>query len=99
MRVNYYATLRQTVGKRTEIIDLAGRQLLGNLLNVIVELHPGLRNELHDAEGKLHGHIRIFVNGEDVSYQENISELALGIEDKIDIFPAIGGGWRTTAQL
>ena len=92
MQVNYYATLRQAVGKKKEIIDLKGRQTLGNLLTVSVESHPSLTNELQDAEGELHGHIRIFVNGEDVSYQKNISELVLGNEDTIDIFPAIGGG-------
>lgn len=97
MRANYYATLRQAVGKKTEIIDLKGSQTLGNLLNMIVESHPSLTNELQDADGELHGHIRIFVNGEDVSYQKNISELALGKEDNIDIFPAIGGGSQATA--
>ena len=92
MRVNYYATLRHAVGKKTEIIDLKGSQTLGNLLHIIVEAHPSLTNELFDADGTLQGHIRIFINGEDVSYQEVISELAVGQEDKVDIFPAIGGG-------
>jgi MoaD family protein len=92
MRVNYYATLRQAVGRKTEIVDLKGSQTLGNLLNAIVESHPSLTKELLDSDGTLQGHIRIFVNGEDVSYQEEISELAMGQEDKVDIFPAIGGG-------
>lgn len=96
MQVYYFASLRQVVGKRSEAFQFKQNQTLGDLLDEIVNRYPAITNEVHDSEGALYGHIRIFVNGADVSYREDLFKLKLGEEDRIDIFPAIGGGCSPT---
>jgi molybdopterin synthase sulfur carrier subunit len=41
---------------------------------------------------ELHGYVHVFVNGRDVPYLEKTLETRISQSDKLDIFPAVGGG-------
>ncbi len=92
MKVNFYATLRAIVGQKTVEIDLNHGATIEDLIQEIVRQYPALREQLIDAEGNLQGHIHVFVNGRDVYYLEQEHKTPLQAEDKIDIFPPVGGG-------
>lgn len=92
MRVNFYATLRQIVGKKTVEIDLPVGSTAVQLVEAVLDEYPRMRPELLDENGDLHGHIHIFVNGRDAPYLENKLDTVIKPTDKIDIFPPVGGG-------
>ena len=92
MKVNFYATLRQIVGQKSADINLESGSSVQNLLDKILELYPPLRRELLDEQGQLYPHVHIFVNGRDAPYLDKGMQTILQPEDKLDIFPAVGGG-------
>lgn len=92
MRVNFYATLRQIVGKKTVDFNLEEDSSIQKLLDEIVRIYPDLRPELLDEHGKLYGHVHVIVNGRDTRFIDDGTEMSLTPEDTISIFPAVGGG-------
>ena len=62
------------------------------MLEKAFEAYPPLRKELMTAENDLHGHVHVFVNGRDVPYLVDVLETRITGTDKLDIFPAVGGG-------
>jgi molybdopterin synthase sulfur carrier subunit len=92
MIVNYYATLRQVVGKRQVNFVLPQGGTLRQLVEEMVKRYPGLKNEMLDTQGNLYGHIHIFVNGRDSTILEGSLDSILEPDDTISIFPPVGGG-------
>jgi sulfur-carrier protein len=91
MDINFYATLRLITGKKTVPLDLPDGVTVREMLESCFELYPALRKELMCGE-ELHGHVHVFVNGRDVPYLEKTLETQISATDKLDIFPAVGGG-------
>jgi molybdopterin synthase sulfur carrier subunit len=92
MKVNFYATLRQITEQRTIEFALAPGESLDDLVAAVIQRFPDMRRELFDEAGKLYPHVHVFVNGRDAHYLEQEMNTPLKLEDKIDIFPAVGGG-------
>ncbi|MFN2199009.1 MAG: ubiquitin-like small modifier protein 1 [Anaerolineales bacterium] len=92
MNVNFYATLRQIVGQKTRDFDLNLPATLQALLDEILQKYPSMRGELLDENGSLYRHVHIFVNGRDVHFLEQGMQTVIDLADKIDVFPAVGGG-------
>jgi molybdopterin synthase sulfur carrier subunit len=91
MRVNFYATLRQIVGGKTVELSLGTSTTIHQLLLEIFNRYPEMEKELLDENGNLYGHVHIFINGRDVQFLQDMDS-KISIDDKIDIFPAVGGG-------
>lgn len=91
MDVHFYATLRLITGKKTIALDLPENVTVREMLETCFTIYPALRKELMNGE-ELHGHVHVFVNGRDVPYLENTLETRISAKDKLDIFPAVGGG-------
>ena len=51
-----------------------------------------MRSELLDEDGKLYGHVHVIINGRDAPFLENALETVLVGDDRVSIFPAVGGG-------
>jgi molybdopterin synthase sulfur carrier subunit len=92
MKINFYATLRPIVGQKTVELPIAEGMTVQDVLDVIVENYPGLRPELMDEHGQLLGHVHLFVNGRDAPYLDDVMDTKIKATDKIDVFPAVGGG-------
>lgn len=92
MKVNFYATLRQIVGQKTIEISLEKDSTVQDLLDEVVNRYPLIRHELLNDDGVLYPHVHLFVNGRDAPYLDLGMDSALQAGDKIDIFPAVGGG-------
>ena len=92
MKVNFFATLRPIVGQKTVELPIEEGATVQDVLEIIVSTYPGLRPELMDAQGQLLGHVHMFVNGRDSPYLENMMATQIKATDKIDVFPAVGGG-------
>jgi len=92
MDINFYATLRLITGKKTVSLDLAEGITVRGMLENVFAIYPTLRRELMTPENDLHGHVHVFVNGRDVPYLVDVLETRISSVDKLDIFPAVGGG-------
>jgi MoaD family protein len=92
MDINFYATLRLITGKKTLTLDLPDGVTVREVLEACFDLFPALRAELMTADDYLHGHVHFFVNGRDVPHQTQVLDTRITHTDKLDIFPAVGGG-------
>lgn len=93
MNVNFYATLRLITGKKTITLDhLPDSVTIRDVLEECFRQYPGLRAELMKDEREMLGHVHFFVNGRDVPYLPDVMETSISRNDKLDVFPAVGGG-------
>ena len=92
MKVSFYATLRQIAGQKTVEFDLDEGITAQQLLDVVLKRFPQMRDELVDEDGQLYGHVHLFVNGRDSRFLEKTMETPIKAGDKVDMFPAVGGG-------
>jgi len=92
MKANFYATLRQITGQKTVEFVLSPEATIGELLHQVLETYPPMTEHLIDENGELYRHVHLFINGRDVCYLENTLKTPLNPTDKVDFFPAVGGG-------
>jgi molybdopterin synthase sulfur carrier subunit len=52
---------------------------------------PGLKDRLVDEEGEIRRFVNVYVNGEDVRFQDGINT-PLNAGDEVSIVPAVAGG-------
>jgi MoaD family protein len=81
--------LRPHAGDNSRL-ELAGATV-GDVLETLAAQHPELGRRLFKAEGKLNRYINIYVNDEDIRFQDNLGT-ALKAGDNIVLVPAIAGG-------
>lgn len=92
MKVNFFATLRTIIGKKTVYFDLAENTTAAQLLQVMIDAFPALSKHLLAEDGKLSPHIHLYINGQDVKLSPQALETPLNSQDTIDIFPPVAGG-------
>lgn len=92
MQVSVYATLRDVVGGKTVELDLGAAPNVRDVVDALVATYPLLRPKLMDDSGELLGAVHVFVNGRDGHYLPDGMTTRLVATDRIDIFPAVGGG-------
>jgi MoaD family protein len=92
MKVHFYATLRAIVGQKTVHVDMLPNTTALQLVETVSEKHPALRAELLDAENRFQRHMKMFINGREAVYLEDEFDTIIQPDDKIDIFPPVGGG-------
>lgn len=92
MKVNFFATLRAKVGQKTVEVALPPEATARDLLEAVVAAYPVLRAELLDANNAFQSHMKFFINGREVVYLPQQFNTRLQVEDRVDIFPPVGGG-------
>ena len=92
MKVNFYATLRQITGQKTIDFELPDETTVRELIKNVIERYPTIERELLNEDGELWPHVHVFVNGRDSRYLPSGSEAVLQPDDKVNIFPPVGGG-------
>jgi molybdopterin synthase sulfur carrier subunit len=92
MKVNFFASLRQVVGQKTVEMPIVEGMNARQLVEAVVCNYPALERELLDEHRNLYQHVQVVVNGREVRYLEGSMERVLTSDDRVSIFPAIGGG-------
>jgi len=92
MIVKFYATLRNIVGGKEVEVPVDYGATAKELLDAIIARYPALKKELLQEDGRLYGHVHMFINGRDVQFYDKNLNVKIGPEDVITIFPAVGGG-------
>ena len=92
MNIRFYATLRQVIGGSEIEVELPEAATIRAMLEAVFQQCPALKHELLDDRGELYQHVHIFVNGRDAPFMEGGLDAPLRSDDKVGIFPAVGGG-------
>lgn len=92
MKVNFYATLRAIIGQKTIQVDLKPEATARDLVEVVAADYPPMRAELLDANNEFQSHMKFFINGREAIYLQNKMNTVIQPDDKVDIFPPVGGG-------
>lgn len=92
MDVHFYATLRSLIGKKTVTVEMPPKTTALELVKIVSAQYPALHAELLDAQNRFQRHMKMFINGREAVYLENEFETIIQANDKIDIFPPVGGG-------
>jgi molybdopterin synthase sulfur carrier subunit len=89
VQVRIPAPLRKLTNEQ-EVVPAEGATI-GEVLDNLNAAHPGLFERICDAEGNVRRFVNIFVNDEDIRFQQ---EKATPVKDgdEISIVPAIAGG-------
>ena len=76
--------------KEQDIVQGSG-ETLAEMIDKLEGEFPGLKDRLCDEDGELRRFVNVYVNGEDVRFQDGLStRLADGAE--VSIVPAVAGG-------
>jgi molybdopterin converting factor small subunit len=82
--------LRPYVDNQDEVsIDKEGP--ISDVLASLISQYPSLQNHLYDGEGSLRGFINVYVNDEDIRYQDGEKTIVNANQD-VSIVPSIAGG-------
>jgi molybdopterin synthase sulfur carrier subunit len=81
--------LKKLAGER-DVIKAKG-ETVGEVLQWLTEVYPGLNERLRDEQGAVRRFINIYVNDEDIRFHQNL-ETPVKEGDQISIIPAIAGG-------
>jgi MoaD family protein len=92
MKVNFYATLRPIVGRKTVELTLPLGTNAIQLVHMFVKDYPAMRKELLDKNGQFLPHMKFFINGREAIYLPEKFDTVIKPDDKVDIFPPVGGG-------
>jgi molybdopterin converting factor small subunit len=75
---------------KLDAVEVAGATA-GDALKALVTKYDGLRKHLYTDEGKLRSFVNIYVNDEDIRYQQK-EQTPLKDGDSISIIPSVAGG-------
>lgn len=92
MLVHFYATFRPIVGGKVVEVSLPEGSTVAQVLEELFGRFPELRQQMVDENGNLFRYVHCFVNGRDVHYLPQGLQTPLGSNDRLDIFPPVGGG-------
>jgi MoaD family protein len=92
MKVNFFATLRPIVGQKTVELSLPKGTTAIQLVRLFVNDYPAMRRELLDADENFLPHMKFFINGREAVYLPDKFDTVIQPDDKVDIFPPVGGG-------
>jgi len=84
--VRYFARYRSLVGKGEEEVELPEGATVMDLIEVLKELHPVLKNEVFAEDDDL-ADVNVSKNGRYVRFDEILKE-----GDIVAIFPPVSGG-------
>ncbi len=64
---------------------------IAECLEAVGERFPGFREQIFDAEGRVHRFVNLFLNGDELDREQALTH-GVGAKDDIEILAAIAGG-------
>jgi len=89
VQVRIPTPLKKLTGEQ-DVVRAKGKTV-GEVVQWLTETYPGLKERLRDERGELRRFINIYVNDEDIRFNQNL-ETPLKEGDQLSIIPAIAGG-------
>ncbi len=75
---------------KLDTVEVSGNTA-GEALTALVSKYDGLKKHLYNEEGKLRSFVNIYVNDEDIRYQQK-EQTPIKDGDSISIIPSVAGG-------
>ena len=69
--------------------EVAGRSVR-ECIEAVARAHPGFREQVFDAQGRVHRFVTLFLNGDEISREA--VETPVSDQDRVEILAAIAGG-------
>jgi molybdopterin synthase sulfur carrier subunit len=76
--------------REQDIVQGSG-DTLAEMIETLEQQFPGLKERLCDETGELRRFVNVYVNGEDVRFQDGLGT-RLTSNDEVSIVPAVAGG-------
>ena len=76
--------------KEQDIVQASG-DTLAEMIETLEQEYPGMKDRLCDETGELRRFVNVYVNGEDVRFQDGLGT-RLTANDEVSIVPAVAGG-------
>jgi MoaD family protein len=92
IHIHFYANMRTFTEQATLDIPLSSAKTLGELLDRLITLFPGMDHNLMDDHGELRPDVPIFVNGRNPRLNPAGIHLPLKSDDMISLFSPISSG-------
>jgi len=92
VKVKFFTTLREIVGKKEEQIELSRSVTVEALLRQLSKSHGReFQDYVYDELGNVRGHLQFLINGKSITALQGFrTKLKEG--DQIAILPPVGGG-------
>jgi molybdopterin synthase sulfur carrier subunit len=91
MRLRFFSTIRQLVGKKEIEIRVDAPDTIRNVLEKLAVEHPALKESILDNDGNLYDSILVFINGRNIKFLDGLNS-TIKEGDQLAIFPLLGGG-------
>ncbi len=92
IKIHIPTPLRPFLDNKDELeLDANGSTTVGNLLSDLATNNEGLKKHLFSEDGKIRNFVNIYLNEEDIRYQEG-DKTPLKEGDVLSIVPSIAGG-------
>jgi molybdopterin synthase sulfur carrier subunit len=92
VKVKFFTTLREIVGKKEEQIELSRSVTMEALLRQVSKTYgKEFQDYLYDELGNLRGHLHFLVNGKSITALQGL-KTKLREGDQVAILPPVGGG-------
>ena len=92
IKIKFFTTLREIVGKKDEQIQLSESTTLEALLKQLSKKYgEDFEDYVYDELGKVRGHLQFLINGKSASTGQGL-KTKLREGDEIAILPPVGGG-------
>ena len=76
--------------KEKDVVQGSG-DTLAEMIETLEQEYPGMKERLCDETGELRRFVNVYVNGEDVRFQDGLGT-RLTSNDEVSIVPAVAGG-------
>jgi len=92
VKVKFFTTLREIVGKREEQIEFSKAVTVKELLKKLSEKYgETFRDYIYDTKGEVRSHLQFLINGKSTTTLQGFkTKLKKG--DQVAILPPVGGG-------
>jgi len=92
VKVKFFTTLREIVGKKEEQIELSSSFTLKALLKLLSKKYGrDFEDYVYDELGNVRGHLQFLINGKSASATQGL-KTKLKEGDQVAILPPVGGG-------
>ncbi len=86
--VRFFANLREAAGSKSVQVEAED---VGSMVEILIEKHPELGDEMLDEKGELKDTVKIMVDGRNIDFLEGL-HTKIDKTKKVAVFPLIAGG-------
>lgn len=91
MKLKVFANFRDICGAKTVQLEVSDKATVEEMLDVLIETFPPMREEVFTETKQLKPMVHVFVNGKNVMFLEGL-QTKVHTDDEIALFPPVAGG-------